>query len=85
MEKEGKTSSMFIVVVVVVVVVIVVVIVVVVVVDNGVLLSRNKLCSLPLFQEVNQGNRNEPLRAWREHDGNHPGLQDQLHQVRYIL
>ena len=34
-----------------------------------------------LFQEINQGHRDEPLRTWGEYDGNHTRLQDKLHQV----
>ena len=36
---------------------------------------------LSLFQEINQGHRNEPLRTWRQYDGNHTRVQDKLHQV----
>ena len=36
---------------------------------------------LSLFQEINQGHRNEPLRTWGKYDGNHTRVQDKLHQV----
>ena len=36
---------------------------------------------LSLFQEINQRHRDEPLRTWRQYDGNHTCIQDKLHQV----
>ena len=36
---------------------------------------------LSLFQKIDQGHRDEPLRTWGQYDGNHTRIQDKLHQV----